>query len=220
MKKVFDYPTKAIIDLKAFDHNINFIRKKFPESKIILPVKANAYGHGDILISKEAERLKIEYLAIARVNEGIKLRENGISLPIIDFGVELGINIEAAITYNIQLSVSSMENLKEIEKVSEKLNKKIPIHLKVDTGMRRLGCNPEDCEKLAKYINDSPYLFLKGLYSHFARSDDNLGVTQKQTDLFLKIKNDRSKKYINPNIIHLFIWHAICFFFNSISMSR
>ena len=204
MKKIFDYPTKAIIDLKAFCHNINIIRKKFPKSKIILPVKANAYGHDDILISKEAKRIKIEYLAVARINEGIKLRENGITLPIIDFGVEMGRNINAAIINNIQLSVSSLNNVKEIEEVAKKLNKKALLHLKVDTGMRRLGCNPEESEKLALYINNSPYLFLEGLYSHFARSDDSLDETQKQTNLFFKIKNDISKKNIIPNIYHLF----------------
>ena len=64
MKKVFDYPTKAIIDLKAFDHNINFIRKKFPESKIILPVKANAYGHGIEEIVPLFQQEGIEHFAV------------------------------------------------------------------------------------------------------------------------------------------------------------
>ena len=203
MKKLFDSPTKAIIDLKAFNHNINIIRKSFPKSKIILPVKANAYGHGDVIISKEAEKIKIDYLGIARVSEGIKLRENKIKIPIIDFGVELGINIEAAIKYNIQLSVSSFENLKEIEKISKKFKTITHIHLKVDTGMRRLGCDPEEAGKMAQYIFKSPYLLLEGLYSHFARSDDDQKLTQKQSELFIKIKNNLLKNNIKPNIYHL-----------------
>ena len=88
MKNKYESYLKAFIDLAAFRNNINIIRKKFPDSKIILPVKANAYGHGDLIISKEAEKIGIEYLAVSRAGEGINLRNNKINLPIMNLGVE------------------------------------------------------------------------------------------------------------------------------------
>ena len=109
MKQIADSITKAYINLDAFNHNIKIIRNKFPKSIIILPVKANAYGHGDIIISQQAQKIGIEYLAVARVKEGIKLRQNNITLPIINFGIALDENIDIALENNIELSISSIE---------------------------------------------------------------------------------------------------------------
>ena len=74
MKSDYDPYLKAYIDLNALKNNLKIIRNKFPISKIILPVKANAYGHGDIIISKEAEKFGVEYLAVARTSEGLKFK--------------------------------------------------------------------------------------------------------------------------------------------------
>ncbi len=199
-----DIPLKALIDLKAFRYNMNFIRKKNPDSIIILPVKANAYGHGDIIISKEAERIGIEYLAIARLEEGIKLRENKIKLPIINLGVEFSRNIEYAIENRIELSVSSMEHIKEIEAITKIKKKKIPIHLKIDTGMARLGCDHKNAEILAGYIIKSKYLNLKSIYTHFAKSEEDFKFTKFQVNLFLNIKNKLADKNIIPEFYHLY----------------
>ena len=196
-------PIKAFIDSKAFRHNIDIVRKSFPKSMIILPVKANAYGHDDLIISQEAKNLDINYLAIARIGEGLKLRKNNIHIPIINFGIEFGNNINLAIENDIELSVSSIENLKEIEAFAIKKNTKIPIHLKVDTGMRRLGCSFKESEYLAKYIKSSPNLIFKSLYTHFAKSDETATYTQEQINLFINIKKKLSKKNISPKFYHL-----------------
>jgi len=204
MGQISENPLKAFIDLNAFNNNIKIIKKKFPNSMIILPVKANAYGHGDLIISEYAQKINIDYLAISRVSEGIKLRENNISSPIINFGVEIGSNIDHSINNNIELSVSSLNNIKEIEKRARSLNKKINLHLKVDTGMRRLGCRFDELLELAKYIYNSNTLTLKSLYSHFARSDDSAKVTDDQTGLFIKGIKLLSENGIKPGFIHIF----------------
>ncbi len=198
----YDNPLKAYIDLGFFRNNIGIVRSKFPGAKIILPVKANAYGHGDLIISREAEKLKIDCLAVARISEGIKLRENRIKLPVIDLGVELGSNINLAIDYNVELSVSSIEQATEISAMAMKKKKVVPVHLKLDTGMRRLGCNFEECLALAEYIAVSKYLRLKSVYTHFARSDDNRKTTADQIKLFLKFKELLSAKGIKPDYYH------------------
>ncbi|HOJ64828.1 MAG TPA: alanine racemase [Spirochaetota bacterium] len=202
------YP-RILIDLNAFNSNINYIREKFKNSKIILPVKANAYGHGDIIIAKEAEEIGIEYLAVARVYEGIRLRENGITVPIIDFGVEYDSDIKLAIECNIELSVSMLDNIKEIEKYAKISNKSVPLHLKVNTGMNRLGVNLEDAFNLASYIYNSRYLKLKSIYTHFARSDDSLEFTKFQIKKINELRNNLTKKNIIPEFYHLFNSGAI-----------
>jgi alanine racemase len=170
MNKEYETYLKAHIDLSALKNNLKIIRSKFPNSKIILPVKANAYGHDDIIISKEAEKFGIEYLAVARTSEGINLKKNKIRLPIMNLGVELGENITVAIKNNIELSVSSFDNVKQIENISKKLKQISPVHLKIDTGMSRLGCYNTECEKMANFIFRSKHLKLKSIYTHIAKS--------------------------------------------------
>lgn len=201
--------TKALIDLRAFENNINFVRKKYPHSKIILPVKANAYGHGMVIISKAAEKIGVDYLAIARVKEGLRLRSEGIKLPIMSLGVEFGINIEVSIANDIELSVSSLENLSEIEDIAQKMAKITKIHLKVDTGMSRLGAMPDIVLGMAKRIAESKNLEFTSLYTHLARSEESKDFTEKQIAIF----KDTQKKLENigliPKFFHIYNSGAI-----------
>ncbi|MBN2545317.1 MAG: alanine racemase [Spirochaetes bacterium] len=204
MKLAYKYQTIAYIDINAFRNNINIIRKKNPGSMIILPVKANAYGHDDLIISKEAEKIGIEYLAIARISEGIKLRNNKIKMPIINLGAELGNNIEIAILNDIELTVHSQDNLKEIISRTKKYNKKINIHLKIDTGMRRLGCPLEEVEIMAEKIINSKNLYLKSILTHYADSGKDHKLTQLQTNLFVEKINNLKAKNIMADFYHLY----------------
>lgn len=204
MNSNYKPPLIAYIDLDAFRNNINIVKQKFPDSMIILPVKANAYGHDDIIISKEAEKLKIDYLGIARISEGLKLRDNKIKLPIINLGVETDNNIDFAIQNNIELTAHSIDNVKEIEDKAKKNKKRIPIHLKIDTGMRRLGCYLKEAELIAEHIFNSKNLKLKSIYTHFAKSFDDQNYTKKQTNDFFKIINQLNQKGIKPDFYHLY----------------
>ena len=203
MKAEFQYPYVSI-DLNAFDNNINIIRNKFPQSIILLPVKANAYGHGDIIISKEAERLGINYLATARVREGINLRLEGIKLSIINLGVETGFNIKEAIDNKIELSVSDMDNLAEIENISKSNNVVSNIHLKINTGITRLGCNIDEVLSIAEFINKSKYLHLRSIYSHFAMSDTDRDYTNYQIKLFNDTKKQLNERNLTADFYHLY----------------
>lgn len=194
---------KALIDLKAFRNNIDIASGKFPTAKIILPVKANAYGHGDILISKEAQNIGIDYLAVARVFEGLKLRENGIKLPIINLGVEiLDSNIKYAVLNNIELTINCIEEAKRIEQVLKDSNYKLSVHLKIDTGMTRLGSPYLESLELARYINSSKFLVFKSAYTHFAKSEENNDFTLKQLDLFFNFAKNLQKENIEPEFYH------------------
>ncbi|HOV15366.1 MAG TPA: alanine racemase, partial [Spirochaetota bacterium] len=201
--------TQAIIDLDAFRHNVEVVRKKHPNSKIIIPVKANAYGHDSVIISKACQKMGIDYLAIARLKEGLRLRENGITLPIISLGVESGINIEFSLLKDIELSVSYLSNLLEIEEYAKKNNIIAKIHVKIDTGMTRLGCKSGDIIEIVKNIQASKNLKFVSLYTHLARSEESKQFTEKQIDLFLKVKDALKYENITPQFYHMYNSGAI-----------
>jgi alanine racemase len=205
----YDNPIRAFIDLNAFKNNIGIVRKKYPGSRIILPVKANAYGHDAVLISKEAEKTGIEYLAVARINEALELRNNGIKLPIIDLGVELKPNIKIALNNKVELSVSSIENLHDIDMEAAGLNTFARIHLKINTGMTRLGFNTEDIPMIIDYLKKSGNLKLTSVYSHFPRSEDDFDFTNKQIGLFMNIRDHFEKSGLRPEFYHIFNSGAI-----------
>ena len=197
------YP-RLDINLKAFRNNIRIIKNKYPDNKIILPVKANAYGHGDVIIAKEAEKIGIEYLAVARLCEGLKLRSNGVKLPIMALGIESGDNIKTALQNDIELSVSDLDNLKSIDLAARSINKKANIHLKLDTGMRRLGCSEKCLSEISLFIRNSKYLNLRSFYTHLARSDDSVEFTNDQIKYFkngLAILNSAN---IAPDFCHIY----------------
>jgi len=157
-----------------------------------------------MIISEEAEKIGIEYLAVARISEGMKLRKNKIKLPIINLGAEFGENIDLAFLNKIELTVHSPENLKEIISRSKKYDKKINVHLKIDTGMRRLGCRLDEVESMAGNIIKSKNLHLKSILTHFADSGNDQKLTQIQTNLFIDKINDLKSKKITADFIHLY----------------
>lgn len=177
-------PTKAIIHLDNLQHNIKEIKKKLnSEVKICLAVKADAYGHGAVQSSVVALRNGVSHLAVASIQEGIELRNAGIIAPIISLSIP---NLDEArdiILNNIHPIISDEEYLFHLNKVASSLNKKAGVHLKIDTGMARIGCKPEDVAKIAKKINESSFLKLEGVATHFAVSDskkqDDINFTKK-----------------------------------------
>ena len=137
------HPTRALINLQAFRNNISVIKRYVGEKVgIIAVVKANAYGHGMEIITREAIRSGASYLGVARVTEGVELRKAGISLPILLFELIPAEFVEQGIIYSLDLTVSTIDDVRRIESVAERIRRKANVHVKVDTGMGRLGCDP------------------------------------------------------------------------------
>ncbi|MBQ3921936.1 MAG: alanine racemase, partial [Spirochaetales bacterium] len=175
------YP-HALINANALLNNIKIAKEKW-NGPLIVPVKANAYGHDSVLVSKVMQDSGlVKLLAVARVDEGLHLRQNGITMPIFTLGVELDdeSDIQNAIQNDIELSVSDIENVKTIAIVAEKLNKTISLHIKLDTGFSRLGVNPKNVLELAGCISRSPYLHFASMYTHFAMSESDEDFTRRQ----------------------------------------
>jgi alanine racemase len=182
---------------KNFHYNINLISDAVKSSKIMAVVKANAYGHGSIELSKTALKAGCEYLGVAFVEEGIELRENDISSPILVFGAHDASFLVKATEYNLDITLTSFEQIKSLKKANRKCN----VHLKVDTGMNRVGFKIVDYEKALKLVLDSNQFKLKGIYSHFATSDaEDASFANLQITRFNEIRKI-SEKYIQHEVL-------------------
>lgn len=181
------YQTIARIHLDHIRFNIEGIRKAIGSNrKLLLAVKANAYGHGAVAVSQMAERMGVDWLGVVTVPEGIQLREAGISLPILKFSQTFAEEMQVAVGNRITLTVCDQENITQLESVCQGLEKRVNVHLKVDTGMGTIGVTPEDAPKIAWFIEQKcPHLYLEGIFTHLPVSDDgDLRFTDRQIDQF------------------------------------
>ena len=196
--------TKAVINLDNLAYNISQIRKKTgPEKKICMAVKADAYGHGACRVAERGLKEGAEYLGVAAVNEAADLRDYGIEAPILLFSLCSKNEIEDLFKYNITPFTASIDFLREIEKICSIKEIKKEVHLKIDTGMNRIGCRVEDSLETAKYINDSPWLVLGGICTHFPVSDiPDRSFSEKQLEKFKSAVENIKNHNINPGIVH------------------
>lgn len=179
--------------------NLKTIRDQIgPAASIMAVVKANAYGHGMVDVAK-ALKGEASFLGVSSVEEALKLKEHGIETPIFLFGCLMRSEIPSVITDGITLSVSSLEEAQEISAVSLSMKRKTPVHVKIDTGMGRLGIPLGDAinriEKMAAFSGIS----LEGIYTHFPTAERKDGFTERQVQDFvllikaLETKNIRFK---------------------------
>ena len=168
------YQTYARIHLDHIRFNIEGIRQAIGTTrKMLLAVKANAYGHGAVEISRLAEGAGVDWLGVATVLEGIELREAGIRLPILKFSPAFEDEMPAAIDHNLALTVCEMANIKALQTYCESAKKKATVHLKVETGMGRIGAAIPDAPAMGAYIeNYCPNLVLEGVFTHLPVSDE------------------------------------------------
>jgi len=168
------YQTHALIHLDHIRFNIEGIRRAVGnERKILIAVKANAYGHGAIEVSRLAERIGVDWLGVATVPEGIELRNARISLPILKLSPAFPEEMDAAVRNQITLTVANRENVDDLQNVSRAAGVTATVHLKIDTGMGRIGVIPDDAPALAQYIEEHcPNLHLQGVFTHFPVSDE------------------------------------------------
>ena len=165
-------PTIAEIDLKALAFNYRQIRKRTPKGVSILAVvKADAYGHGALPVSLKLEKMGVEYLGVAIPEEGVELRKGGVKAPILIFGGIFKGDAEVIIRYGLTPVVFDIESLKHLSKAAEKRKKKARVHIKVDTGMGRLGVPFELFPAFLKDLRKYPDIEIEGLLSHFSMTD-------------------------------------------------
>ncbi len=189
--------TYAVIDLDAVKRNVTNIKSRLPEgTKFCASVKADAYGHGSVMVSKAAIEAGAEWLGVAIPEEAAVLREEGVSAPILILGPSNRWQWEIAAGLDLSMVVTSGECVKNAAEVADKFKKRIKLHLKVDTGMNRVGIKTfEEMEEILDVIEKSEFLELEGLMTHFAASDEaNKAYTLMQNEKFreyIKRANER-----------------------------
>ena len=175
------------INLNAIEHNISEVRKFIkPHTMIMGVVKADAYGHGAVEVSKAMISSGVSMLAVAEINEAVILRENGISAPILILGPDHCLDIPKAVELSVTTAVCDERFAVELSKYAIRSGKKAKIHIKLDTGMTRVGFNPtEDSIKIIEKIYKLPNICIEGIFSHFACADtEDRSITDKQFSVF------------------------------------
>ncbi len=177
--------TAAIVNLKNIKNNLSFIKKTIGEErKICAIVKADSYGHGATVVSEYLLKSNlVDYFGVATVEEACELRDAGIETPVLLLGVTFKDQFELSVIKNLTISVSSKEDISELNKTAQKLNKFARIHLIIDTGMGRIGARPEDYETLLKELLKSSNINFEGIFSHFSDSS-NVEYSRKQIKKF------------------------------------
>jgi alanine racemase len=196
---------RAEINLAAIAENLNFIKSK-TSAQVLAVVKADAYGHGLINVAKAAEKAGADWLGTALLEEGIALRNGGITKPIISWLTPLGEDFKTAINLEIDLSISSIELLNEIILVGKSINKVPRVHIEIDTGMNRGGFGDEWGSLLPEIVRAVKTNEIKaiGIWSHFARADEpNEVMNSTQLDKFDQKVKQLSDSGVNLEFIHI-----------------
>ncbi|HSW55730.1 MAG TPA: alanine racemase [Ignavibacteriaceae bacterium] len=197
-------PTRVEVDLKILAENFKAIKTHVGKTKMMPVLKANAYGHGLVRVAQLYEELKADYLSVAVVEEGILLRDMGIKIPILVLGGVWGNQIPLFLKHNLTITASSIDKLKQIDETSVQMKTKAIVHLKIDTGMERIGVHYYNAEKFLEAAHSYKNINVEGIYSHFATAEsEDLTFTKLQLERFNDVLRFYDKQSINQPIKHI-----------------
>ena len=195
------YP-KAIINLKNFAHNINYVQSLIGDSFVCPVIKSNAYGHGYEKISQTLNEIDVKCVGVATIKELKQIIKLGFNFNVLHLGRISSSNIDFYSHKKIILTINSIEDIEIINSLYKGDNN-IRCHLKIDTGMSRMGCSLENYEFLIKQIKKSNKITLEGIYTHLACSENkNSDFNKIQLESFEKIINNINDKSLNYHILN------------------
>ncbi|MFC2133945.1 alanine racemase [Bacteroidota bacterium] len=181
-------PTHVEVDLKVITENFNAVKNYVAPAKMMPILKANAYGHGLVKLAEHFQKLKADCLGVAVLEEGILLREMGITMPILVLGGILGNQIPLFLKHDLAITASSIEKLNQIDDFSNEMKVKAKVHLKIDTGMERIGVHYYNAEKFLDAAYKCKHIDIEGIYSHFANAESSdLSYTKLQLERFNEV---------------------------------
>jgi alanine racemase len=199
--------TKALVSLALLRENIRAVRARIgPNPLICFPVKADGYGHGAIQVSQTAISAGVQYLAVATVSEGTELRSAGITAPILLLSVPSVSELPTVVNAHLIPFVADRDFVSALSRIASELGKRVSVHLKIDTGMGRVGCRPESAAELAAFIVAQSSLELAGTATHFAVADSceprDVEYTEGQLRRFREAVEAIRAAGISPGIVH------------------
>ncbi len=177
-------PSRIVVDLPAIAGNLQAIRDRV-RVPVMGIVKANAYGHGLVAVARHLEASGVDRLGVAFVEEGIALRRAGVRLPILVLGGIFGPQVADYLRHDLEITVSSLDKLRQVEAVAEASGQRARVHLKIDTGMERIGVHSYSCGAFIEAAVGSRWCDIVGVYSHLACADDPASpMTARQVERF------------------------------------
>ncbi len=202
---VDEFPVWAMVDLDAIAHNVAVIKRHVGNRVIVMAVvKANAYGHGLEPVARAALESGAAWLAVNRLGEGMALRRAGIDAPILVMGYTPTAGATIAVAHDLRLTVTSLPLAKALSAAATLGGKSLPIHVKVDTGMGRLGLLPDEVLSFVRDLRRLPNLELEGLFTHFAVADlADKGYTHQQFAIYLEIVAALEREGIRIPVRHV-----------------
>jgi alanine racemase len=190
------------IDLDVMARNIGVLRNVVGVP-LMAVVKANGYGHGILETARCATAAGASYCGVARVDEALELRQGGITSPILVLGHTPENRFEEAIRADISLTLFDNDQTASLKAISDALHHKARIHIKVETGMSRLGASPLQARALLKVCSAMEYVIVEGIFTHYARADEaQVDTTEKQERIFLDLLEDLTAEGLRPQIAH------------------
>lgn len=200
------HQTVLEVNLNAIVHNLNYFRSCLnPQTKIMIMVKAFCYGNGSYEIANILQHNKVDYLAVAFVDEGIELRNSGITVPIIVMNPEYGM-LSTLYEYGLEPNIHNFAVLDEVKQLcATNPNKTYPIHLKMDTGMARYGFQPHQIQNLISELKLVPNCTVASIFSHLVGSDDAQfdSFTMNQIELFDTMSKQIMAEFPYPIMRHI-----------------
>jgi alanine racemase len=201
------HKTRLEINLSSIKHNISFFRNHLAaNTKLLSMIKASSYGSGAVKIAQYLQQIGVEYIGVAYADEGVELRKNGVTLPILVMSTEED-GFEDIVKYQLEPAIYSLSILDSFIRYliySEVEN--YPIHVKIDTGMRRLGFLPNELDKLVSVLKTQPEVYVKSVYSHLADADNatESNFTNRQIETF-----NASCSFLESHLSSSF-WKHLC----------
>lgn len=197
-------PTWAEISLSAIRNNLKKLARIAAPARILFIVKANSYGHGASVLARMAEKEGlVSYFGVSSVEEGVELRKSGIKLPILVLGSLYPFRtIIAAIRHKLIITVASPDMARQLMQAADKLHRRVECHLKLETGMSRIGARRPAAVKIYKMLSASKYVHLSGMYTHFSSADCSEEYTRKQLAIFLETKAELEKNGAKDLLYH------------------
>jgi alanine racemase len=193
----------AEVHTGLIQHNVAIIAERVAPAQIWAVVKANAYGHGAVPVAQAALAAGATGLCVAIVDEGVALRRAGITAPILVLSEQPAELAEFIVGYQLTPTITTSRGAAVIGNLAAQQQRTVPVHIKIDTGMHRVGVAPEELRQLVSYMGSQPSLTIEGVYTHFAVADEpSHPANAAQLEKFTAVIADLASLGINPPLIH------------------
>jgi len=197
-------PTIVEVRLARLTENYRAIRTAVAPAAVMPIVKANAYGHGLVDVARHLIGLGAPSLGVALLEEAVALRDAGVTTPILVMGGILGNQIPLFLRHGLTLTASSLDKLRHIDEAAREMGVTAKVHLKIDTGMERIGVHYYSAEGLLERASECRHCVVEGIYSHFANADAaDLGSARLQLSRFLDVLQWYDKHGVSPPLRHM-----------------